>query len=203
MAFARPRPASPCALDQVASGGHSYGCPFGSPRNKLTSRQHQLPRSGPNGQPIESSHLALLSGARLQRKGARPGEMYEEIVKLPQRAEPPIGDLLFVKALLLQPAIPLGPRMQLPTDGALYGLVCQRCLSKESVIHRVARRNCHATIRAFDRYVHLVPPHCASVSTLNGTGQRPAQALKHKSSAAPRKNDRAIGGAEDVALRLT
>src|SRR5439155_21059022 len=41
-------------------GGHSCGCAFRSPE-KVKSQQLQLPRSGPDGQPIESSHLALLS----------------------------------------------------------------------------------------------------------------------------------------------
>jgi hypothetical protein len=45
----------PSPLDLSASGGHSYGCPFGPPRNVL---RHQRSRSGSNGQPPESSHLA-------------------------------------------------------------------------------------------------------------------------------------------------
>src|SRR5262245_40783274 len=36
---------------------HSYGCPFGSPLGNLKLQQPQLPRSGPNGQPPESSQL--------------------------------------------------------------------------------------------------------------------------------------------------
>ncbi|NWH07054.1 MAG: HNH endonuclease, partial [Alphaproteobacteria bacterium] len=40
----------------AASGGHSCGCPLGPPLDTEAS-QPQLPRSGPNGQPTESSHL--------------------------------------------------------------------------------------------------------------------------------------------------
>src|ERR1700735_3851348 len=46
------------ALDPSASAVHSYGCPFGPPGITEAS-QPQLPASGPSGQPIESSHLAM------------------------------------------------------------------------------------------------------------------------------------------------
>src|SRR3954447_15071597 len=46
------------ALDHAASDGHSCGCSSGPP-GFLKPRQLQLPRSRPDGQPIESSHLAL------------------------------------------------------------------------------------------------------------------------------------------------
>src|SRR6266566_9491077 len=49
-------PGAPVRLDYAASDGHSCGCPFG-PRANLKLQQPQLPRSGPNGQPTESSQL--------------------------------------------------------------------------------------------------------------------------------------------------
>ena len=46
----------PARLDCLVSGVHSCGCPFGPPWKRVL-QQHQLPRSEPNGQPIERPHL--------------------------------------------------------------------------------------------------------------------------------------------------
>ncbi|MBM3641062.1 MAG: hypothetical protein FJX15_06890, partial [Alphaproteobacteria bacterium] len=43
-------------LDRSASNGHSYGCSSGPPGKGEASQLH-FPRSRPDGQPIESSHL--------------------------------------------------------------------------------------------------------------------------------------------------
>src|SRR6516164_4014666 len=51
-----PLPPAPFPLDLSGSGEHSCACPFGPPRIALSWR-HQRSRSGPNGQPPESSQL--------------------------------------------------------------------------------------------------------------------------------------------------
>src|SRR6516162_3904960 len=56
-----PLPPAPFPLDLSGSGEHSCACPFGPPRIALSWR-HQRSRSGPNGQPPESSHLAEMTG---------------------------------------------------------------------------------------------------------------------------------------------
>ena len=56
----RPAPAAPARLDYAASGGHSYGRSSGPPWITEAS-QPQLPRSGPDGQPIESSQLDVVN----------------------------------------------------------------------------------------------------------------------------------------------
>src|SRR5262245_21695793 len=43
------------------------------PQGQLTSRQHQLPRLEPNGQPSESSHLGNTTAAAAAFLEARPG----------------------------------------------------------------------------------------------------------------------------------
>src|SRR6516164_4461782 len=55
-----PLPPAPFPLDLSGSGEHSCACPFGPPRIALSWR-HQRSRSGPNGQPPESSHLGELA----------------------------------------------------------------------------------------------------------------------------------------------
>src|SRR6516162_5474437 len=53
-----PLPPAPFPLDLLGSGEHSCACPFGPPRIALSWR-HQRSRSGPNGQPPESSQTSL------------------------------------------------------------------------------------------------------------------------------------------------
>ena len=50
--------AAPSPLDRRASEAHSYERPFGSPKVRQSFSNFSLPRPEPNGQPIETSHLA-------------------------------------------------------------------------------------------------------------------------------------------------
>ncbi len=73
-----PAPAAPSPLDYAASDGHSCGRSSGPPRNPEAS-QLQLPRSGPDGQPIESSHLARKPRHRAARKRTSRNSRYHKI----------------------------------------------------------------------------------------------------------------------------
>jgi hypothetical protein len=70
------RRAEQVPLDPTPSSAHSYDCSSGPPWNSEAS-QLQLPRSGPDGQPVESSHLGhdghTHSRALLRRLGPTRG----------------------------------------------------------------------------------------------------------------------------------
>src|SRR3954465_11479136 len=61
------------ALDHAASDGHSCGCSSGPP-GFLKPRQLQLPRSRPDGQPIESSHLEQVEALRTKAQSFAPSD---------------------------------------------------------------------------------------------------------------------------------
>lgn len=73
-------PSARCALDPQASGGHYYECSSGSSSEGSEALQPQLPRSGPDGQPIESSHLAkkFEEAARGQYQVVREDEVADK-----------------------------------------------------------------------------------------------------------------------------
>src|SRR6516225_8810582 len=73
-----PLPPAPFPLDLSGSGEHSCACPFGPPRIALSWR-HQRSRSGPNGQPPESSHLEQSNICRTTEQ-ARRGDL-DEVTK--------------------------------------------------------------------------------------------------------------------------